>query len=123
VGSEGFRSTPTGQKITEIIHDASADIAQALSCYPFSTRIADIKGDKIYIDAGAQEKLNVGDQLIVYATAGEGIQIDGSNSLALNKQPLNVLTIQSVTPRYAIGTMEGVVKKPTIKIGDWVRSQ
>jgi hypothetical protein len=59
----------------------------------------------------------------VYATAGEGIQIDGSNSLALNKQPLNVLTIQSVTPRYAIGTMEGVVKKPTIKIGDWVRSQ
>jgi hypothetical protein len=123
VGSDGFRSTATGQKITEIIHHASTDIAQSLSCYPFSTRIADIKGDKIYIDAGAQEKLNVGDQLIVYATAGDGIQLDGGNSFTLNKQPLNVLTIQSVTPRYAIGTLEGVIKKPNIKIGDWVRSQ
>ena len=123
VGSDGFRSTATGQKITQIIHDASADIAQSLSCYPFSTRIADIKGDKIYIDAGAQEKLNVGDQLIVYASAGEGIQLDGGNSFTSNKQPTNVLTIQSITPRYAIGTLEGVVKKPNIKIGDWVRSQ
>jgi hypothetical protein len=124
VGSDGFRSTETGQKITEIISKVSNDIQQNLNCYPFATRIADIKGDRIFIDAGAQEKLNVGDQLIVYATASDGLNLDGGSSFIQNdKQPVGVLTIQSVTPRYAIGTVEGSAKKSGIKIGDWVRSQ
>jgi hypothetical protein len=124
VGSDGFRSTETGQKITEIISKASSDIQQNLNCYPFATRIADIQGDRIFIDAGAQEKLNVGDQLIVYATASDGLNLDGGSSFVQNdKQPVGVLTIQSVTPRYAIGSVEGSAKKSGIKIGDWVRSQ
>jgi hypothetical protein len=124
VGSEGFRSTETGQKITDIIRKASRDIQQNLNCYPFSTRIADIQGDRIFIDAGAQEKLNVGDQLIVYATASDTLNLDGGSSFIQNdKQPVSVLTIQSITPRYAIGTIEGSAKKLGIRIGDWVRSQ
>ncbi|MGB4498731.1 MAG: flagellar assembly protein T N-terminal domain-containing protein [Methylococcaceae bacterium] len=124
VGSDGFRSTETGQKITNIISKASQDIQQSLSCYPFSTRIADVKGERIFIDAGAQEKLNVGDQLIVYATASDNLTLDGGSSfIESDKQPVNVLTIESVTPRYAIGTLESSVKKTRVKIGDWVRSQ
>ncbi|MCX7074835.1 MAG: flagellar assembly protein T N-terminal domain-containing protein [Methylococcales bacterium] len=124
VGSDGFRTTETGRKITEIIGKASNDIEQALNCYPFSTRIADIKGDKVFIDAGAQEKLNVGDQLIVYSTANSDLYLDGGSSfIASDKQPVSVLTIQSITPRYAIGSIEGSVSKLGIKVGDWVRSQ
>ena len=125
VGSDGFRTTETGKKITEIIDRASNDIEQALNCYPFSTRIVDIKGNKIFIDAGAQEKLNVGDQLIVYGnTSNEGLYLDGGSSyIANDKQPVGVLTIQSVTPRYAIGSLEGSANKLGIKVGDWVRSQ
>ncbi len=124
VGSDGFRSTETGQKITEIISKASNDIQQNLNCYPFATRIADIQGDRIFINAGAQEKLNVGDQLIVYATASDSLNLDGGSSfVGSDKQAVGVLTIQSVTARYAIGNIEGSVKKSNIKIGDWVRSQ
>jgi hypothetical protein len=125
VGSDGFRTTETGKKITEIINRASSDIQQALNCYPFSTRIVEIKGDKIFIDAGAQEKLNVGDQLIVYgATNSNGLYLDGGSSyIANDKQPISVLTIQNITPRYAIGSIEGSVSKLGIKTGDWVRSQ
>lgn len=124
VGSDGFRSTETGQKITEIISKASNDIQQTLNCYPFSTRIVDIKGDRIFIDAGAQEKLNVGDQLIVYGTAGDSLNLDGGSSfIPSDKQPVSGLTIQGITPRYAIGRVEGSTKKLGIKIGDWVRSQ
>jgi hypothetical protein len=123
VGSDGFRTTETGKKITEIIAKASRDIEQSLSCYPFATRIADIKGDKIFIDAGAQEKLNVGDQLIVYGTASGDLHLDGGSSFIQNdKQPVSVLTIQSVTARYAIGTIEGAASKLGIKVGDWVRN-
>ncbi len=124
VGSDGFRTTETGKKITEIIDKASNDIQQALNCYPFATRIADIKGDKIFIDAGAQEKLNVGDQLIVYGTASDGLRLEGGSSFVTSdKQPVSVLTIQSLTPRYAIGSIEGSASKLGIKVGDWVRSQ
>ncbi len=124
VGSDGFRTTETGKKITEIIDKASNDIQQALNCYPFATRIADIKGDKIFIDAGAQEKLNVGDQLIVYGTASDGLRLEGGSSFVTSdKQPVSVLTIQSITPRYAIGSIEGSASKLGIKVGDWVRSQ
>lgn len=123
VGSDGFRSTETGQKITEIISKASNDIEQALNCYPFSTRIVDIKGDRIFIDAGAQEKLTVGDQLVVYGTASDGLHLDGgSNFVTSDKQPVSILTIQNITPRYAIGSIEGSASKLGIKIGDWVRS-
>ncbi|MDD5229328.1 MAG: flagellar assembly protein T N-terminal domain-containing protein [Methylococcales bacterium] len=124
VGSDGFRTTETGKKITEIINKASVDIQQALNCYPFATRIADIKGNKIFIDAGAQEKLNIGDQLIVYGTASDGLHLEGGSSFVTSdKQPVSVLTIQSITPRYAIGSIEGSSSKLGIKIGDWVRSQ
>lgn len=124
VGSDGFRTTETGKKITEIINKASNDIQQALNCYPFATRIADIKGDKIFIDAGAQEKLNVGDQLIVYGTASDGLHLEGGSSyITSDKQPVSVLTIQSITPRYAVGSIEGSASKLGIKVGDWVRSQ
>jgi hypothetical protein len=124
VGSDGFRTTETGKKITEIINKASHDIEQALNCYPFATRIAEINGNKIFIDAGAQEKLNIGDQLIVYGTASSDLHLDGGSSFIQNdKQPVSVLTIQSITPRYAIGTIEGSVSKLGIKVGDWVRSQ
>lgn len=124
VGSEGFRQTATGEKITQIINKASLDIQQALNCYPFSTRIVDIKGDRIYIDSGAQEKLNVGDQLVVYSTVGNEFTLDGGSSfIAGDKQPVSVLTIQNVTPRYAIGNVEGPVSKLGIRVGDWVRSQ
>lgn len=124
VGSDGFRTTETGKKITEIIAKASTDIEQTLNCYPFATRIADIKGNQVFIDAGAQEKLNVGDQLIVYGTASGNFHLDGGSSFIANdKQPVSVLTIQSVTPRYAIGSIEGSASKLGIKVGDWVRSQ
>ena len=125
VGSDGFRSTETGEKITEIINKASNDIQQSLSCYPFSTRIVEIKGNKIFIDAGAQEKLNVGDQLIVYsAGSGGGLHLDGGSSYITNdKQPISVFTVQNVTPRYSIGSIEGSVSQSGIKVGDWVRSQ
>ncbi len=124
VGSEGFRTTSTGRKITEIIDKATNDIQHALSCYPFATRIADIKGDKVFIDAGAQEKLNVGDQLIVYGTATDGLHLEGGSSFVTSdKQPVSVLTIQSITARYAVGSVEGSVSKLGIKVGDWVRSQ
>ncbi|TRW91311.1 flagellar assembly protein T N-terminal domain-containing protein [Candidatus Methylobacter oryzae] len=123
VGSERFNSTSTGEKIAKIINQASSDIRQTLSCYPFTTRIVEIKDDKVFIDAGAQERLNVGDQLVVYSTGGDDLNIDGGLSfIGRDKQPAGVLTIMTVMPRYSIGRLEAPARDLGVRIGDWVKS-
>lgn len=125
VGSERFNATSTGEKITKIIDRASMDIRQSLSCYPFTTRIIEIRDDKVFIDAGAQEKLNIGDQLMVYSSSvgSNDLSLDGGLSfIGKDKQPVGVLTILNVTPRYAIGTLEVPAREMGIKVGDWVKS-
>ncbi len=123
VGSERFNSTSTGEKIAHIIDQASTDIRQTLSCYPFITRIVDIKDDKVFIDAGAQEKLNVGDQLVVYSTSGDDLNLEGGLSfIGKDKQPAGVLTLLNVTPRYSIGRLEVPARELGIRVGDWVKS-
>ncbi len=123
VGSERFNSTSTGGKIAQIIDQASADIRQSLSCYPFATRIIEIKGDKVVIDAGAQEKLNIDDQLVVYSSGGNDLNLDGGYSfVGKDQQPAGVLTIRSIAPRYAIGSLEAPARELGVKVGDWVKS-
>jgi hypothetical protein len=123
VGSERFNDTSTGGKIADIISMASTDVRRALSCYPFATRIIEIKDDNVFIDAGAQERMAVGDQLIVYGTSGEDLKLDGGQSfIGKDKQPVGVLTIRSITPRYAIGQLEVPARELGIKVGDWVRA-
>jgi hypothetical protein len=124
VGSERFNATSTGEKIAKIIDRASADIRRALSCYPFATRTIEIRNDKVFIDAGAQEKLSVGDQLVVYAgSGGNDLNLDGGLSfIGKDKQPVGVLTIRSIMPRYSIGSLEVPARELGVKIGDWVKS-
>ncbi len=123
VGSERFNSTSTGEKIAKIIEQASADIRQSLSCYPFATRIIEIKDNKVVIDAGAQERLNVGDQLVVYSTGGDDLNLEGGLSfIGKDRQPAGVLTILNIMPRYAVGSLEVPAHELGIRVGDWVKS-
>ncbi|WP_340122409.1 flagellar assembly protein T N-terminal domain-containing protein [Methylobacter svalbardensis] len=123
VGSERFNATSTGGKIAQIINQASTDIRLSLSCYPFTTRIIEIKDDMVFIDAGAQERLNVGDQLVVYSTMGNDLHLDGGLSfIGKDKQAVGILTIRNITPRYAIGKLEIPARELGVKVGDWVKS-
>lgn len=124
VGSERFNSTSTGEKIAQIIDQASADISQSLSRYPLVTRIIEIKDDQVFIDAGAQEKLDIGDQLDVYSVIGDNLNLNGGISFIGNDhRPSGVLTIRNITPRYSIGSLEAPASELGVKVGDWVKSR
>jgi len=123
VGSEQFKDTDAGNKITKIINQAVKDIEESLNCYPFYTRILKIEDNKIFIDAGAQERLNEGDQLVVYSSLGTINQLGGEQEvLGFDKRPTGVLTIKEITPLFAIGELEAPPHMLGIKIGDWVKS-
>lgn len=114
VGSERFKSTPSGHKISEIINLASKDIGRLFTCYPFSTKVLKVEGKKVYLAAGSQEKLNKGDSLVVYAVKG--------SSVMQENELIGVIKIQSVQTGFSVGVMELASDVRRIKAGDLVKS-
>jgi hypothetical protein len=77
----------------------------------------------VFIDAGAQERLNIGDQLVVYSSLGTLNKLDSEQEiLGHHKKPAGVLTITEVNPLFAIGELEAPPHMLGIKTGDWVKS-
>jgi hypothetical protein len=114
VGSERFRATPTGQKITEMLHQAARDVRHLLSCYPLTTQIIRIDGANVFLAAGAQAKLRPGDSLVVYA----------KNHLSDIKleQEIGVIKIIQVQSDFSVGRMEVLSDIRQIRPGDLARS-
>ncbi len=107
VGSIDFKSSSTGNVITEIINQAVPDIQASLSCFPFYTRILKTEGNKIFIDAGAQERINQGDQLVVYRSSGAIHAINSDQEIVgLYKKAAGIMTITEVAPLFSVGELE-----------------
>jgi hypothetical protein len=123
VGSKGFRDTKIGAKISHIIDTVSKDVGKALSCYPFTTRILQINNNSLIIDAGAQENVHLGDQLVVYADTNEELHLNGFQEyIGRDKRAVGVITIHDVKARYAIGELDVAPKDAGLQEGDWVRA-
>ena len=114
VGSERFEANPAGHAISDIVRQASQDIGEFLNCYPLAARVTQVNNNQVTIAAGSQDKIKVGDQLLVYAagfthTAGLGFN-----------ETLGVLNITAVGPTLATGTLDA--NHGVVRPGDWVRS-
>lgn len=115
VGSERFESHPAGHAISNLVRKASQDINDFLNCYPLAARVTQANNNQITISAGAQDRIRIGERLMVYASG-----LTHTTGLGFN-DTLGVLTINSVGPTLATGTLDqnhGVVRP-----GDWVRSE
>jgi hypothetical protein len=115
VGSERFDSTSAGHKITEIIDQASDDIRKLFGCYPFAARISRVESNRIYLAAGAQDKVKVGDRFKVYSAGA-------ADSVGMGfVDPIGTMTISDVGPSMAAGNLDGG-SRGIVRPGDWVRS-
>ncbi|WP_150050407.1 flagella assembly protein FlgT middle domain-containing protein [Methylomonas rhizoryzae] len=115
VGSERFEDTPSGHKIGDIVRQASQDIADLFSCYPFSARVIRTELGRITIGAGAQDKIKVGDRFMVYSAGF-------ADSAGLGyTDPIGILSIAEVGPSMAAGSLEQNART-LVRPGDWVRS-
>lgn len=115
VGSDRFDSTSSGHKITEIIDEASDDIRKLLGCYPFAARITRVENNRIYLAAGAQDKIKVGDRFKVYSASA-------TDSIGMGfTDPIGIMTVSDVGPSMSAGNLEGG-ERSMVRPGDWVRS-
>lgn len=123
VGSEQFKATDTGNKITELMNQSVRDIHQALVCYPFQARIVDIKDNKVFIDAGTLKGVKPGDQLVIYNSLGLITKQRGTQeAIGLYNEPAGVISITETKPEFAIGQLEAPAQLLGIRKGDWVKS-
>jgi len=113
VGSERFESSPAGHAISQIIHQASDDIQQIFSCHPFAARVVRVDNNQIVIAAGAQDKIRVGDQFMVYSAGSTGLGFTDS---------IGVMVVSEVGPSMSSGNLQDLTGQSRVRAGDWVRS-
>lgn len=116
VGSERFDSTSAGHKITQIIAMASDDIKDLFGCYPFAARVSRVENNRIYIAAGAQDKIKVGDRFKVYSVDTYASSVGMGFT-----DPVGIMVLTDVGPSMAAGNLEGG-DQYRVRPGDWVRS-
>ena len=60
---------------------------------------------------------------MVYSARGDDLNLNGGFSFTgKDRQPVGVLTIRDVTPRYSIGSFEIPARELGVKTDDWVKS-
>jgi hypothetical protein len=116
VGSDRFNSTSAGHAIRGIIQEASEDIHKLFGCYPFTTRVIQAGNNRIVIAAGAQDKIKIGDKLMVYSASA------GAPAGAGLGESQGILTITDVSATTAAGTLDSRAISGAVRPGDWVKS-
>lgn len=119
--SAAFWSTDYGKSIDNALTDVVTRINQRLACIPFSAHIVYTDAqDRLYINAGKLDGLEVGDRLLVYqAGSPNGLRsVSGNPQLGVPESLIGDITILQVQPELAIATMRGNKKA---QIGNIVR--
>ncbi|MDT8406878.1 MAG: flagella assembly protein FlgT middle domain-containing protein [Methylococcales bacterium] len=124
LGGPGITTHALGDALSALIRRATQDIRAALRCYPFTARIIRIEPpDRVFIDAGAQEGLQVGDQLVVYHDQSGDLYLNNQQEyIGPDPQPATVMTLTDVKPRYARGRLDAESYALNLKTGGWVKA-
>jgi hypothetical protein len=116
-----FLHSSYGEAITAIIRRQASDIIRRLNCLPLAERIVRIDENDVYVNAGAQSNVRVGDTFIVYheVRAVPGVY-NGDKLLGYPEEPKAMFTVRQVQPKFSIGYLDVPVKN--ISPNDFVRS-
>lgn len=88
IGGGGFQKTVLASACREAIKDAINFIDSKMKTVPWSSRIASIKGNDLYINAGQDSGLKIGDNLELYKRGKE--IIDPNTSLSSGYQTTKI---------------------------------
>jgi curli biogenesis system outer membrane secretion channel CsgG len=105
LGGTQLWNTPLGEAIRATLNDAVDRIATDASKGGWDALVAEVDGSTVYINAGADAGLKVGDHLIVERVAG--ILTDPATNRILNvrKTALANIELTSVDGKFATGTL------------------
>lgn len=118
--SAAFREQEYGQKVRSLLDQVGRDIEQTLRCTPFTARITRAENDRLWISAGQLSGLSVGDRLSVYRRYTHYDAMHNPYSELINTRV--TLTLDSVQPGFASGTINSTAGSANIQQDDLVKS-
>lgn len=118
-GTEGFKKTPLGKATQMAIDTAVEKISAGLKDIPYQGRVILVKGDSVYLSAGARTGASVGDVFTVYSLGEELVDPDTGEMLGSEEEDIGRVKIYSIKEKFskarAVGTLSGVEKGNIIR--------
>ena len=112
LGAGGSKSTPLGAASRQAIERAVTGLVEQLRRTPWSGRVADVRGDRVYINAGSDLGIRTGMEFDVYVQGEAVTDPETGATLGTPEQRTGQITVVEVTERFAVGRMtEGNVPK------------
>ncbi|MBI5820289.1 MAG: hypothetical protein HZA88_15080 [Verrucomicrobia bacterium] len=117
-GTSAFAKTPLGQATQEAIDKAVIFICQRMESVPWEGRVIEAKGSEIYINAGEQQGIAVGDCFVVFHE-GEGI-VDPTTGLQLGapRKEIGAIEVTELQPKFSIAKAlrgTGMARKDAVR--------
>jgi curli biogenesis system outer membrane secretion channel CsgG len=117
-GADGFSKTPLGEASRSMIEEAVQRIVAALEPVPWQALVARAEADLIWVNAGANANLRVGDRLVLHRVTDQVIDPVTQEVLGQEEMQIGTARIIEVAPRYSKADYSG--SNPA-EIGDTLR--
>lgn len=119
-GSADFLRSTYGRALDLALDDLATVLVEDLGHLPFTARVIRSEGRKVYFNAGATSRIEVGDVLMSYQVAQDPV-LDSRNAQFLGHQelPLATMIVKQVQPMFAVAELEA--DRIDLKPGDIVR--
>lgn len=107
-----FYATDLGAAYGRLTERAAAWAAKNIQCQPFGTRVIKTEGPRIYIDAGAEQGLQAGDEFEALRADSVQVTTAAGESLGYERFRLGKARLVAVYPRFAVAEMIGHTAPP-----------
>ena len=104
IGGNQFWSTPLGEAMRAALDEAVARISADVSKGGWDALVAQVSGTTIYINAGSDAGLKIGDHLVVERVSGALTDPATNRVLAVQKDHLANIEVTAVDAKFAVGT-------------------
>ncbi len=120
VGTAEFYASDLGRVWGRLVNDIADWATDKIACIPFVARVLKIEGQKIYLDAGADSGLSVGDTLVLHTWRRPPAPIRGEDQLVLGeeKSSRTTVSIKYRYPEFSVAEMVDAGGKIDIAPGD-----
>lgn len=122
IDTASYLKTPSGQAAQQAIDKAIAFIIQRMDKIAWQGSIVTIKENQIYINAGKNSNVNIGDEFTVYKKGEELIDPESGANLGSTIKNIGEIKVQSIDEKFAIATATAGEAKSFSK-GDIIKAK
>ena len=118
IGSDAFQSTPLGEVSRSLIDDAVRSIVDKMADLPWRALVAKVNEGVVYVNAGAEARLGIGDRLQCSRVVDEIRDPVSQELLGVEEAEIGSIVVTGVQERYSTARFEGSVPP---QVGDVLR--